>query len=89
MRHLVLPTTTGAGVIVAEMIAKIEPRTDGSCIIHLKPPPLDIASPGRVRPDEHNEFETQLSADVVRSAISGMSDGDVFDPLGLDMVGDE
>ena len=89
MRHLVLPNSTGAGVLVAEMIAKIEPVSKRSCIVHLKPPPPDIASPGRVKPDEHNAFEITLPAEELRSAIAEMNDGDVYAPWNLEMVGVE
>ncbi len=88
MRHLVLPTLTGAVSLDGNTVAKIEPISDLYCRVHLKSPPPSIVDPGKVKPDEHNHFDVKLSAQELRHAIAEMNDGDVYDPWGLEMVGD-
>lgn len=84
MRHLVLPTLSGACSTDADTIETIEWLTDETCRIHLKPTPSPLVKPGM-----HNCTDVRLPAKELRSAITDMDDGDVYDPWNLGMVGAE
>ena len=84
MRHLVLPTLSGATSTDANRIAKIEPISDAFCRVHLKA--VDSAD---VKKGTHNHFDVKLSAEELRSGIAEMDDGDVFDPWNLETYRDD
>ncbi len=71
------------------MIAKIEPISRHDCRVHMKAPAPDNTGGGGPKKDTHNVIEVSLPADELRHAIAEMSDGDVYDPLNLEMVGAE